>query len=106
MAIIALPQRLHKPLEAELTAAPLVMDNDAVMVPLRPEGGQPTGKTPWREVKVGVLARMCHHIYARCMRAVSGCVYCPSPHRGRLPATVATHGCRILPRSYLLWCRR
>src|SRR5439155_25386080 len=32
-----------------------------VMVPLRPPGGQPTGKTRWHEVKVGVLARVGQH---------------------------------------------
>src|SRR2546423_7883547 len=53
MAIIALLQRLHKPLEAELTATPLVMDNDGVMVPLRPEGGQPPGKRHGARLKWG-----------------------------------------------------
>jgi len=32
------------------------------MVPFRPAGGQPTGKTAWREVKVGVLARLAQHL--------------------------------------------
>ena len=31
------------------------------MVPFRPEGGQPQGKSRWREVKVGVLARLGQH---------------------------------------------
>src|SRR2546430_10498126 len=31
------------------------------MVPFRPTGGQPTGKTRWHEVKVGVLARLGQH---------------------------------------------
>ena len=30
-------------------------------VPFRPTGGQPTGKTRWHEVKVGVLARLGQH---------------------------------------------
>ena len=37
---------------------PVVIGADGVMVPLRPVGGQPRGKTPWCEVKVGVLARL------------------------------------------------
>lgn len=45
-------------LAADLTAAPLALGADGVMVPFRPTGGQPTGKTRWHEVKVGVLARV------------------------------------------------
>jgi len=37
---------------------PLLLGADGVMVPFRPEGGKPKGKTVWREVKVGVLARL------------------------------------------------
>ena len=48
-------------LAADLAAAPLVLGADGVMVPLRPTGGQPTGKTRWHEVKVGVLARLGQH---------------------------------------------
>jgi hypothetical protein len=51
----------EEPLEAELTSAPLVMGADGVMVPFRPQGGQPKGKTSWREIKVGVLARLGQH---------------------------------------------
>lgn len=47
-----------EPLETALQAAPLVLGADGVMVPFRPTGGQPTGKTSWHEVKVGVLARL------------------------------------------------
>ena len=51
----------EEPLAAELVAAPLLMGADGVMVPFRPEGGQPQGKTAWHEVKVGALARLgCH----------------------------------------------
>jgi hypothetical protein len=51
----------EEPLAAELAAVPLLMGADGVMVPFRPEGGQPRGKTAWHEVKVGVLARLgCH----------------------------------------------
>lgn len=50
------------PAEAELTAAikalPLLIGADGVMVPFRPEAGTPEGKTVWREVKVGILARL------------------------------------------------
>lgn len=52
----------EEPLEAELTTAPLGMGADGVRVPLRPQGGQPTGKTSWREVKVGGLARLAPHL--------------------------------------------
>jgi hypothetical protein len=51
----------EEPLAAELVAAPLLMGADGVMVPFRPEGGQPQGKTAWHEVKVGVLARLGGH---------------------------------------------
>jgi hypothetical protein len=51
----------EEPLAAELAAAPLLMGADGVMVPFRPEGGQPRGKTAWHEVKVGVLARLACH---------------------------------------------
>jgi hypothetical protein len=52
---------LPEPLTAELAAAPLLMGADGVMVPFRPEGGYPRGKTAWHEVKVGVLARLGRH---------------------------------------------
>jgi len=42
----------------EVEALPLLLGADGVMVPFRPEGGKPKGKTVWREVKVGVLARL------------------------------------------------
>ena len=48
-------------LAADLAAVPLVLGADGVMVPFRPMGGQPTGKTRWHEVKVGVLARLGQH---------------------------------------------
>ena len=51
----------EEPLAADLAAAPLLLGADGVMVPFRPAGGQPTGKTAWHEVKVGVLARLCRH---------------------------------------------
>ena len=53
------------PPEESLAAAhavmPLLIGADGVMVPLRPEERTPKGKTTWREVKVGVLARLGQH---------------------------------------------
>jgi hypothetical protein len=54
-------QPTEEPLAAELGAAPLLIGADGVMVPFRPEGGQPRGKTAWHEIKVGVLARLGRH---------------------------------------------
>lgn len=45
-------------LEAATKASPLLIGADGVMVPFRPAEGTPKGKTVWREVKVGVLARL------------------------------------------------
>jgi hypothetical protein len=50
-----------EPLAADLAALPLALGADGVMVPFRPVGGAPTGKTRWREIKVGVLARLSQH---------------------------------------------
>lgn len=41
---------------------PLLIGADGVMVAFRPLGGKPKGKTLWREVKVGILARLGRHI--------------------------------------------
>lgn len=46
---------------AELAALPLALGADGVMVPFRPTGGAPRGKIRWREIKVGVLARLGQH---------------------------------------------
>ena len=55
----------HEPTPEPLTAAqaalPLALGADGVMVPLRPHAGAPRGKIRWREVKVGVLARLGQH---------------------------------------------
>jgi hypothetical protein len=59
MASGALPPA--EPLAAALTALPLALGADGVMVPLRPEAGTPKGKIRWREIKVGVLARLSQH---------------------------------------------
>ena len=47
-----------EPLEATLAALPLLVGADGVMVPFRPEKGSSAGRTIWREVKVGILARL------------------------------------------------
>jgi hypothetical protein len=52
---------MPEPLTAEQAALPLALGADGVMVPFRPEAGAPTGKTRWREIKVGVLARLSQH---------------------------------------------
>jgi hypothetical protein len=44
--------------EESLRQLPLVLGADGVMVPFRPQTGTSKGKTVWREVKVGVLARL------------------------------------------------
>ena len=44
----------EEPLAAAREAAPFLMGADGVMVPFRPVGGHPKGKTAWHEVKVGV----------------------------------------------------
>jgi hypothetical protein len=45
-------------LDPFLASLPLVSGGDGVMVPCRPEGGAPNGKTAWREIKIGIFARM------------------------------------------------
>jgi hypothetical protein len=50
-----------EPLTAEAAALPLAVGADGVMVPFRPDVGAPRGKIRWREVKVGVLARIGQH---------------------------------------------
>ena len=50
-----------EPLTAEQGALPLALGADGVMVPFRPDAGTPWGKVRWREVKVGVLARVGQH---------------------------------------------
>jgi hypothetical protein len=59
LATGALPP--EEPLPAEHAVMPLLLGADGVMVPIRPEVGTPKGKTTWREVKVGVLARLGQH---------------------------------------------
>jgi hypothetical protein len=47
-----------EPIEAQVASLPLLIGADGVMAPFRPDGGQPKGRTVWREVKVGILARL------------------------------------------------
>ena len=51
-----------EPLAPTLAQMPLVIGADGVMVPMRPHQGQPNGSTKWREVKVGILVRLGHHL--------------------------------------------
>ena len=51
----------REPLATEHAALPLALGADGVMVPFRPEGGASRGKLRWREIKVGVLARLGQH---------------------------------------------
>jgi hypothetical protein len=41
-----------------LRGQPMVIGADGVLVPFRPHGGSPTGKTRWGEVKVAIVARL------------------------------------------------
>lgn len=45
-------------MESEVALLPLLIGGDGVMVPFRPNGGSPEGKTVWQEVKVGIVARL------------------------------------------------
>ncbi len=51
-----LPQEERQ--DAALKTLSLLIGSDGVMVPFRPNSGSPSGKTKWREVKVGILARL------------------------------------------------
>lgn len=52
----------EEPRTVEVEALPLLMGADGVMVPFRPKGGSPKGKTVWQEVKVGILARLSERV--------------------------------------------
>ena len=58
-------------MEAGIRVLPLLIGADGVMVPFRPNGGQPKGRTVWREVKVGVLARLGQRSPERARRGLS-----------------------------------
>ena len=49
-------------IEAAIASLPLLVGADGVMVPFRPDGGKPHGRTVWREVKVAVLARLSQRV--------------------------------------------
>ena len=54
-------QASEVPIEAmspEIAQLMMVLAADGVMVPFRPTPGTPKGKTIWREVKIGVIARL------------------------------------------------
>ncbi len=48
----------HDVLEASITALPLVIGADGVMVAFRPTKQSPKGKTQWQEIKIAILARL------------------------------------------------
>jgi hypothetical protein len=50
-----------EPLAAAYAALPLAVGAEGVMAPFRPHAGTPRGKTRWREIKVGGLARLSQH---------------------------------------------
>ena len=51
--------QMPKPEElAGIAQLPLIVGADGVMVPFRPNGGSPKGKTVWQEVKIGIMARL------------------------------------------------
>jgi hypothetical protein len=45
-------------LDAGVAELPLLVGADGVMVPFRPDGGNPTGATVWHEIKVGIITRL------------------------------------------------
>jgi hypothetical protein len=47
-----------EPLAADLATLPLALGADGVMVPFRPGGGVPTGKTRWRDIKGSCTSRL------------------------------------------------
>jgi len=49
-------------IEAAVASLPLLIGADGVMVPFRPNDGQPNGCTVWREVKVAILARLSRRV--------------------------------------------
>ena len=47
-------------IEPEVALLPMLIGGDGVMVPFRPVRGTAEGKTVWKEVKVGIIARITH----------------------------------------------
>jgi len=71
-AIVILEKELKKLTEVELPSANEIDDTilrlkmgtgaDGVMLPFRPNGGAPEGKSEWHEVKIGIFARLMERI--------------------------------------------
>ncbi len=57
-AFLAGNQPEEEEIEIEVAELPLLIGADGVFVPFRPNGGQPKGRTVWKEIKVGILARL------------------------------------------------
>lgn len=57
-ALLAGELPAEEEIEGDIAELPLLIGADGVMAPFRPNGGQPKGRTVWREVKVGILARL------------------------------------------------
>ena len=49
-------------LSHDIAQLPLAISADGVMVPFRPTPHSPKGKTKWREIKVGLFARLGHRV--------------------------------------------
>ncbi len=45
-------------IEEKIARLPLIIGGDGVMVPFRPDGGNPEGKAVCKEIKVGIIARL------------------------------------------------
>jgi hypothetical protein len=74
-------------LDKETAKAALLMGADGVNVPFRPEPGQRSGRTVWREVKVALLARL-----GRTRAETSDPVAEPAPGRLKQRRLVAVRG--------------
>ncbi len=62
LSLLALQLPNTEELVASLLKLPLLIGGDGVMVPFRPHTGSAQGKTVWREVKVGIVARLSHRL--------------------------------------------
>ena len=54
-----------EPRESEIVSLSMVIGGDGVQVPFRPNGGSPEGKIKWKEVKIGIVARIKRFINRR-----------------------------------------
>ncbi len=50
----------EEPMDREMASLPLIVGGDGVNVPFRPNNGSPAGKISWRQVKIGIVARLKH----------------------------------------------